>query len=389
MPLKVTLGTQVQGDGSTAAWNASGDPVLTPSSTPADAGTTGAYATLTPASNEVPATEPTFTTDHYTAGSPRWFIQLSNGHSLWGYPPNSGLNGSDFAWAVDNGNSYTSYSDAVKAAEAGTTGTTVKSVQIVADGDQPGVVDTITNVSYDGQVLGAGTVTLATEPTQHAVKGHPYSLNDAAAVTSSDPNLTYVAYGLPAGVTIGNDGMISGTPTESGQFAVSITATDAYGDHGYQRYVMDVSSGVTYTTMLSARGEIKNVHSGKCLDVRNGNFAAGGVLQQWSCGAAGGANQQFQIVTIKGSDGSMRGYLEAIAPSGQVFYVSSTPGAANAQLDLSTARGAADDMLKSGSYYTFPQTGLVSDVKGASTANGAEVIGYAKDGGTNQQWSMP
>jgi hypothetical protein len=91
-------------------------------------------------------TEPTFMTDNYTAGSPRYLITLSDGHSLWGYPGASGLNGSDMAWAVDNGNTYMSW-DQVQASLEG--GATVTGAYVVADADQAaGTVDTITGLSF-------------------------------------------------------------------------------------------------------------------------------------------------------------------------------------------------------------------------------------------------
>jgi hypothetical protein len=90
--------------------------------------------------------EPTFTTDNYAAGSPRYYVTLSNGDSLWGYPPNSGLNGSDFAWAINNANSYESWSDAQSAEP----GATVTGVYVIADGDQPSTTDVITDLTFDG-----------------------------------------------------------------------------------------------------------------------------------------------------------------------------------------------------------------------------------------------
>jgi hypothetical protein len=89
---------------------------------------------------------PSFTTDNYAAGSPRFVIDLSNGDSLWGYPPNSGLNGTDFAWAINNGNSYLPWSD-VQTAEAGST---IEDAVVVADGDQPTTTDVITGLTFDG-----------------------------------------------------------------------------------------------------------------------------------------------------------------------------------------------------------------------------------------------
>jgi hypothetical protein len=91
--------------------------------------------------------EPTFTTDNYSAGSPRYYITLSNGDSLWGYPPNAGLNGSDFAWAINNGNTYEPWST-VQSAESGAT---VTGVLVIADGDQSaGTTDAITDLTFDG-----------------------------------------------------------------------------------------------------------------------------------------------------------------------------------------------------------------------------------------------
>lgn len=137
------------GYGGSATWDTSGNPVLTPGT---DTGHTYAEVGVPGAQNAAPpGIEPSFTTDNYAAGSPRWVIELSNGKSLWGYPPNAHLNGTGFGWAVDNGNTYTSYAAAVSAAGAGAT---VTSAFIVADGGQAaGTHDTLTNVQYGGQIL--------------------------------------------------------------------------------------------------------------------------------------------------------------------------------------------------------------------------------------------
>jgi hypothetical protein len=100
--------------------------------------------------------EPTFTTNNYAAGSPRYNIDLSNGDSLIGYPAISGLNGSDMAWAINNGNTYTTWS-AVRSAESGKN-TTVTDAYVVADGDQKaGVTDKISDLTFDGVDFDSGT----------------------------------------------------------------------------------------------------------------------------------------------------------------------------------------------------------------------------------------
>jgi hypothetical protein len=110
----------------------------------------GSYAEIT--FHHLPATaihdlaEPEFTTDNYSAGSPRFFITLSDGNTLWGYPPNSGLS-SDFAWAINNGNTYLSW-DGVQTAEGNAT---VTGAYVIADADQSaGATDSISGLSFGG-----------------------------------------------------------------------------------------------------------------------------------------------------------------------------------------------------------------------------------------------
>jgi hypothetical protein len=119
----------------------------------------------------VPTSEPTFTTDNYNAGSPRWVIELNNGKSLVGYPAKSGLNGSDMAWGVGNGAHYTDYQTAYT--NAGASSTTVKDAFIVADGDQTAATtDTLTFITYNGQpVTGPTSSGTATGEIRNAYSG--------------------------------------------------------------------------------------------------------------------------------------------------------------------------------------------------------------------------
>lgn len=92
--------------------------------------------------------EPTFVTSNYNSGSPRYYITLSDGNSLWGYPPQEGENGSNFGWAVDNGYPFVTWSAIQSGPESGAT---VTGAWVIADGDQsPGTVDQIDNLSFNG-----------------------------------------------------------------------------------------------------------------------------------------------------------------------------------------------------------------------------------------------
>lgn len=93
-------------------------------------------------------TAPSFSTNDYNAGSPRYYITLSDGNSLWGYPSNAGLNGGSFAWAINNGNTYMSW-DQVQASAEGAA--TVDQAYVIADADQAGgTVDEITGLTFGG-----------------------------------------------------------------------------------------------------------------------------------------------------------------------------------------------------------------------------------------------
>src|SRR5580658_8857333 len=73
-PLSVTL--SASGTGASAVWDAAGDPVLTVG-TPSD--TTYAQIQLNSPPSAAPTDAPTFVTNNYAAGSPRWYIQFADG----------------------------------------------------------------------------------------------------------------------------------------------------------------------------------------------------------------------------------------------------------------------------------------------------------------------
>ncbi len=151
----LTNDSAVGTDGSSAGWECKpGGPIaLTAGSDP---GTYGAIS-ITDAGGAINAiAEPTFAATNYATGTPRYVIDLSDGNTLFGYPPSSGLNGSAMAWEefTTNPGVYVPWGQVV--AVEGTA--TVEDAYVVADASQPTpYTSEITNLTFNGMNYNPGT----------------------------------------------------------------------------------------------------------------------------------------------------------------------------------------------------------------------------------------
>jgi hypothetical protein len=176
---------------------------------------------------------PTFTTDNYNAGSPRWVIELSNGKNLLGYPAQEGGQWEE-NWAGAP-HPYTTYGQAV--ADAGGLGQTVKEAFIVADGDQlPGTTDTLSHVSYGGTAM---TVKPVFSPVPRLSKGH------AVSTAATREEVLFTLSGAPSWVRfyIVGPGAING---HVGWVNAKLGVDTAYyagleANHGYAVYYQPVT----------------------------------------------------------------------------------------------------------------------------------------------------
>lgn len=267
-PLQVKL--TACGTGSSAVWSSALNPVLTAGT--ASAGTCGAPAgsTYNPAYAEVtftaapgvvaPAAEPAFQASAYSSGTPRMEIDLNNGQTLVGYPglDLSGQTAPDaagMAWAAGNSaTTYTNYQTAYTAVQANST--TVKDAYIVEDASQPaGTANTLTDVQYGGQTLGAGTVTVQPIARQTVTIGKATrALKVTAQTTSSDKNgLTISVTGLPDGLSFNAaTDTITGTPAADAKSGTAtVTAQDAYGQTGTTTFAYRVEPAPLPVPVLS------------------------------------------------------------------------------------------------------------------------------------------
>jgi len=90
----------------------------------------------------------------------------------------------------------------------------------------------------------SNTVTVTNPGSQSGTVGTAISpVQIHATDSASGQTLTYSATGLPSGLSISSSGLISGTPTASGSFNVTITARDATGAAGSASFTWTIGGG--------------------------------------------------------------------------------------------------------------------------------------------------
>ena len=188
--------------------------------------------------------------------------------------------------------------------------------------------------------------------------------NDVCAQYPGSPGCPNVGFGL----------MLNGGSFTAGSHTIAVTAT-ATNSFGSTVGVAVATINVSPSTV--AYYEIVNTNSGKVLDVSGVSAANGAWIQQWDY--VGGANQQWQLVSIDGTY-----YRIVNKNSGKVLDVvgvSSANGALIQQWDYLGGPNQQWQLVpvdSSGDYEIVNKnSGKVLDVAGVSTANGALI----------QQWS--
>ncbi|MEI2302278.1 putative Ig domain-containing protein [Ensifer sp. MJa1] len=92
--------------------------------------------------------------------------------------------------------------------------------------------------------IAAPTIVIAPSSLPDATFGTAYSQTIAASGGAGAHTLAVAQGPLPAGLTLTSGGLLSGTPTISGAFTFTVTATDAYGSTGSQVVSLNVAATV-------------------------------------------------------------------------------------------------------------------------------------------------
>jgi len=93
-----------------------------------------------------------------------------------------------------------------------------------------------------GGSTGGNTVTVTSPGNQSTTVSTSVSLQISASDSASGQTLTYSASGLPTGLSISSSGLISGTPSATGSYNVTVTATDSTNASGSASFTWTINS---------------------------------------------------------------------------------------------------------------------------------------------------
>ena len=220
-----------------------------------------------------------------------------------------------------------------------------------------------------------GTLRVNSPGNRTTVAGTPVGLRVTASDQDTGYPVSFAAYGLPAGLSMNSSGLITGSPSEPGNFAVTVYAYDGLDASGSMSFTWTVKAA-----SVSVTGPVRQVGgSGRCLDDPYSRTASGTHVDLWNCN--GHANQQWTVA----QDGTIRVLGKCLDVAGE-----SKANGAKLQLWSCNPRDGAQ-LWRAGSdgELVNPQSGKCLDVPVSSAANGTQPVLESCANVTNQHWLRP
>jgi F5/8 type C domain-containing protein/glycosyl hydrolase family 64 (putative beta-1,3-glucanase)/putative Ig domain-containing protein len=194
---------------------------------------------------------------------------------------------------------------------------------------------------YEFQVYAAtstgNTVTVTNPGSQTSTVGTAVSLPMQASDSASGQTLTYTASGLPAGLSIGPSGLITGTPTTASTSTATVTATDSTGATGSAAFSWTVNTAGTGEPPASFWGNTSAIPAAthvlevSIVNQTNGQYPDSEVYWSFN-GQTESIAQQPYIDMPANSAGRMYFYLGS--PNSQYYdFIEFTVGASSINVD--------------------------------------------------------
>lgn len=214
-------------------------------------------------------------------------------------------------------------------------------------------------------------------------------------ITADESPVTFGATGLPTGITLNTtSGAITGTPTQSGPFTVTLTATDTAGNVGTATLTLTINQVALTVTGVSASNKVYDGTTAATLTT-SGAALSGVASGDTVTLATGGASGLFANATVgTGKTVTVSGLTISGADAGNYLLTQPTTTAditkATATVTLGSLAATYDGAAKSATATTSP-SGLTVNLTydGSATAptnaGSYSVVGTISD--TNYQGS--
>jgi Ricin-type beta-trefoil lectin domain len=210
-----------------------------------------------------------------------------------------------------------------------------------------------------------------------------FQLSATDSTSGQTPTFT-VDGGMPPGLTMTPAGLISGTPSSTGSWTVTVTATDGTGAHATIAFKIGVASSLE-SAYHPGTGPVKLDWDSKCLDDANNSASNGSKIQIWTCNGKASQNWAYYPDTDPGDAGE-------IVINDKCLDIVNNGTSNGARLQLWACNGGLNQewfvVGGEGELYN-PVSGKCIDDPYNSTTNGTQVDIWTCNGKAWQAWTLP
>jgi len=245
---------------------------------------------------------------------------------------------------------------------------------------------TVTGIAgqTDLDQLNPAVIPLLEPGDRHYLTGSPVGLRVRPAAPIAGQALSFSGTGLPPGVAIREDGLITGWPVAPGTYTATETVADGQGRTGSVSFTWTVS-------MPSGTGPVGQVRldlAGKCLNAVGNSAADGTAADIWSC--TGGPAQSWRYV----QDGTLRINgkcltVPAGAADGWKVRLEPCTDGARQQWRLAYPRAVNPSLGGRPTMLRNRGSGKCLADPNSNTTNGTRVVISSCNGARNQVWTLP